>query len=209
MKSEDSPRVQLAEAIATVREFVVHASALARMGIKPPLPHELESLAREIIAMMNRTPQDAERSTVVSRDGVSTEHRSDTTTASAATTGSQNLSVSEPTVRRKTLRGAILHVLKEGEVVSVHEVVQRLREEGFPANLNIASASNELSRWVKLGVLDRPRRGHYRRAQAPREEEVRPPTAHHTQTARWEDANFDLGKDDTYDRSIPAKGPGT
>jgi hypothetical protein len=175
VKNEDSPRIQLTEAIATVHEFVVHASALAGMGIKLPVPYELEPLAREIIEMLRRTPQDAERSTGVSRDGVSTEHRSDTTSTSAATTGSK--------LRRKTLRDAIRDVIKEGELVSVHQVVQRLREAGFSANPNVAS--NELSRWAKLGELDRPRRGHYRRAQAPRDEEAQPPIANHAPTARF------------------------
>ena len=186
MENENSPRVQLAEAIATVREFVVHASALAGMGAEPTLPCELEPLAREIIVMLNRTPQDAERSTAVPRDGASTEDRSDTTIISETTTGSKSLSVGEPTVRplgkdplarRKTLREAVFDVIKEGEVVSVPQVVQRLSETGVPATPS--TASNELSRWTKLGHLDRPRRGHYQRVQTPKDQEVQPPTTNH------------------------------
>jgi hypothetical protein len=208
VKNEDSPRIQLAEAIATVHEFVVHASALAGMGIKLPVPCELGSLAREIIEMLSRMPQDAEPSTGVPRDGVSTEYRSDTTIASGATTSSQRPSVGEPTVRRKTMRDAILDVIEGGEVMSVHQVTQRLHEAGFSANPN--TVSNELSRWARLGELDRPRRGHYWRAQAPRDEEAQPPTANHSPTAqqKWREGpglDFGTRKENAYGEGQPAQ----
>lgn len=200
MENDHSPRVQLVEAIATVHEFVVHASALAGMGIKLSLPRELEPLAHEIITMLGRTPQDAECSTAVSYGGVGTENRCDTTITGGVTA----------VRKRKPLRDAILEVIREGEVVSIDQVVQRLSEAGFSANPG--TASNELSRLARLGELDKPRRGHYRRAQAPKDEEVQPPTTNHTPTVQqaWtEDADFDSRREEPYGAGTTAEGSDT
>jgi hypothetical protein len=62
--------------------------------------------------------------------------------------------------RPRTVRCAVLTVIRPGETVKVGAVVGRLEAAGLATNPD--TVSNELSRWTRQGVLDRPARGTYR-----------------------------------------------
>lgn len=61
-----------------------------------------------------------------------------------------------------TIRTAVLAAVQPGEDVSVGVVLGRLGAAGVVANRG--TVSNELSRWVHKGMLERPARGRYRLA---------------------------------------------
>ncbi|MGH4010368.1 MAG: hypothetical protein ACRDTH_19780 [Pseudonocardiaceae bacterium] len=169
---------QLAEAIAIVRNYLGLARAMAELGLEPPVPSDLESLGREIMAVVHPTPQDTGGSHAVTtqqptdrgedqpRDGFSDQGSVEKMVAPALERPHREEGIvwADPPPPRRTLRDAMITLIKPNEVVSVSEVARRLQADGFSGNQN--TVSNELSRWAKLGVLEKPQRGQYRRARA-------------------------------------------
>lgn len=183
---DSSTKGQVAEAIAIMHNYLALARALAELGLEPPVPPGLESLGREIMAMVHPSRQDtgalATATTQQPSDrGEDHPKNGDSDPGSAERLAGlpselpyldDRIVWADPPLPRRTSRDAIIALIKPNEVVSVPEVARRLQAAGFSGNPN--TVSNELSRWAKLGALEKPQRGQYRRRPAPPD---RAPTA--------------------------------
>jgi hypothetical protein len=176
---DSSTKGQLAEAITIMRNYLTLARALEALGLEPPVPPDLESLGREIMAVVHSVARDTSGSHTVTtqqpadrgedhpRDGFSNQGSAEGVfgPASGRPRREEGMIWADPPPPRQTSRDAIIALIKPDEVVSVPEVTRRLQAAGFSGNQN--TVSNELSRWAKLGVLKKPQRGQYRRPSTP------------------------------------------
>jgi len=160
-------RTQIDRVTDTLQSLAAHLKALAEMGIPPPIPDKLADSCREIVRLAEASVSKSsiEDRTPASRVGELPEPPPNGEASPPRAAESTPLPLSALTFvpeipPRHTIRQAVLDAVQPGEDVSVKVVIERLEAAGVTANPD--TVSNELSRWTRDGVLERPSRGRYR-----------------------------------------------